>query len=141
MKVGLKRAYDPPAKADGCRVLVDRLWPRGISKEAACLAAWLPALAPSNELRRWYHAHPAQWILFRKRYMAELRSEAALAALDELHEICRGHAKITLVYASKNETHNNAVVLKQLLEGAKKPPTSSGPARAAAGRMRARARR
>jgi len=141
MKVGLKRAYDPPAKADGCRVLVDRLWPRGISKEAACLAAWLPALAPSNELRRWYHAHPAQWILFRKRYMAELRSDAALAALNELHELCRGQAKITLVYASKNETHNNATVLKQLLEGVRKPPTSSGPAKAAAGRMRARARR
>jgi uncharacterized protein YeaO (DUF488 family) len=141
MRVRLKRAYALPAKADGARVLVDRLWPRGVNKDAAQLKTWLRDLAPSNELRKWYHARPTQWPMFRKRYLEELAEPAALKALEELHEIANENATLTLVFASKNETHNNAVVLKELLEGVKKPPSSSGPSKAAAGSQRARGRR
>ena len=141
MRVRLKRAYALPAKADGARVLVDRLWPRGVNKESAQLKVWLRDLAPSNELRTWFHERPTQWPTFRKRYLEELSEPVALKALEELHKIADDHATVTLVYASKNETHNNATVLKELLEGAKKPPTSSGPSKSAAAAQRARGRR
>jgi uncharacterized protein YeaO (DUF488 family) len=141
MRVRLKRAYAIPARADGARVLVDRLWPRGISKESANLKAWLKDLAPSNELRKWYHERPTQWPEFRKRYLEELAAPLAIKALEELYAIADGAATVTLLFASKNETHNNAVVVKELLEGTKKPPTSSGPSKAAAAPQRARGRR
>ena len=141
MRVRLKRAYALPAKADGARVLVDRLWPRGVNKDAAQLKTWLRDLAPSNELRKWYHERPTQWPMFRKRYLEELAEPAALKALEELHEIENDNATVTLVFASKNETNNNAVVIKELLEGVKKPPSSSGPSKAAAGKQRARGKR
>jgi uncharacterized protein YeaO (DUF488 family) len=142
MHIGLKRAYDPPSVADGARVLVDRLWPRGIKKEKARLEAWLKELAPSNELRRWFHARPAQWPAFRKKYLEELAQPEAAGALEELYRIATGRRKSTLVFASKNLEHNNAVVLKELLEGMRKPPHSTGPAgAAAAGRVRQRAAR
>jgi uncharacterized protein YeaO (DUF488 family) len=141
MHVRLKRAYVLPAKADGARVLVDRLWPRGVSKDAAKLKAWLKDVAPSNELRKWYHARPTQWPAFRKKYLEELAEPAALAALEELHRIAGESATLTLVFASANETHNNATVLKELLEGIKKPPSSSGPSKAAAMPQRARGKR
>jgi uncharacterized protein YeaO (DUF488 family) len=140
MKVMLKRVYEAPDSTDGFRVLVDRLWPRGLTKQAARADAWLRDIAPSHELRRWYHARPSQWPEFRKRYIRELGGTEAMSALNQLHEMVRGRARVTLLFASRNLEHNNASVLKQLLEGARKPPSSSGPARAVAGRDRARAR-
>lgn len=122
-------------------MLVDRLWPRGITKQAAALTAWLRDLAPSNELRLWYHSHPKNWGLFRRRYLKELRSDEATAALQELYSIVDAHKAVTLVFASRLEERNNAVVLKELLEGTRKPPASSGPLRAAAKSQRARAPR
>jgi uncharacterized protein YeaO (DUF488 family) len=112
-----------------------------VSKDAAKLKAWLKDVAPSNELRKWYHARPTQWPAFRKKYLEELAEPAALAALEELHRIAGEATTLTLVFASANETHNNATVLKELLEGIKKPPSSSGPSKAAAMPQRARGKR
>jgi uncharacterized protein YeaO (DUF488 family) len=138
MNVALKRAYEPPSRKDGKRFLVDRLWPRGVRKDDLHLEAWLRDLAPSNELRKWFHERPAQWLLFRKRYLAELTTPEAMAALEQLYAALAPGKQVTLVYSSKNEEHNNAVVLKELIEGARKPPTGTGPVKAAAqGRARA----
>jgi len=132
MAVILKRAYEKPSASDGTRVLVDRLWPRGITKTAAALDAWLKDIAPSNELRRWFHASPMQWAAFRKKYLAELASPEASKALQRLYELAGNTRQLTLVFSSSNLEHNNAVVLKQLLEGMRKPPSTSGPKGAAA---------
>ena len=132
MAVILKRAYEKPSASDGTRVLVDRLWPRGITKTAAALDAWLKDIAPSNELRRWFHASPVQWAAFRKKYLAELATPAASKALQRLYELAGNTRQLTLVFSSSNLEHNNAVVLKQLLEGMRKPPSTSGPKGAAA---------
>jgi uncharacterized protein YeaO (DUF488 family) len=136
MNVALKRIYEQPARSDGTRVLVDRLWPRGVSKDRAKLHAWLRDLAPSDELRHWYHARPEQWAAFRKRYLKELAKEEAAKALDELYDMAHKAKKLTLLFASKEERHNNATVLKDLLEGMRKPPTGTGPATAKGGRER-----
>lgn len=142
MSVGLKRVYEEPSPQDGARVLVDRLWPRGLTKADTALDAWLKELAPSNELRKWFHAYPQQWSKFRERYLKELASEEAIAALQELYRLRREHRRITLLFSSRNKEHNNAVVLKQLVEGDRKPPTGTGPIRAAsASRARAASRR
>jgi uncharacterized protein YeaO (DUF488 family) len=138
MPVALKRAYEKPSAADGQRVLVDRLWPRGVTKEDAQIRAWLRDLAPSDQLRRWFHARPAQWPKFRDRYLKELSEPAAARALVDLYDLARRYKRLTLVYASKNLEHNNAVVLKELLDGMRKPPHSSGPEKAARGAIRAR---
>jgi uncharacterized protein YeaO (DUF488 family) len=141
MAVAVKRAYEKPSAADGTRVLVDRLWPRGIKKEAAALDAWLKDVAPSDELRRWIHARPELWPAFRKKYLAELAAPAAARALEELYQLASKSRQLTLVFAARDQEHNNAVVLKQLLEGMRKPPSSSGPKGAAATSARsARAR-
>jgi uncharacterized protein YeaO (DUF488 family) len=134
----LKRAYEMPSLSDGARVLVDRLWPRGVKKEAARLDAWLRDLAPSDQLRRWFHARPAQWALFRERYLEELGAPQAAADLAHLYDLAGKRKRLTLVFSSRNLEHNNAVVLKELLDGMRKPPRSSGPERAAAGAVRAR---
>jgi uncharacterized protein YeaO (DUF488 family) len=131
MPVEIKRAYDKPSLADGQRVLVDRLWPRGIKKEKARIDHWLRNLAPSDMLRKWYHSSD-NWPLFKKRYFKELSTPEASAALQTLYSLIDQHDSVTLVYASKNSERNNAVALKELLEGMKKPPSSSGPARAMA---------
>lgn len=136
MNVALKRAYDRPSAADGARVLVDRLWPRGIKKESARLDAWLKDLAPSDELRKWFHERPTMRQQFRKRYLEELREPEASAALEQLYELVASRKKVTLIFASKNEEFNNAVVLKELLEGMRKPPHTTGPAAAASARVR-----
>ncbi len=142
MNVALKRAYDKPSVSDGVRVLVDRLWPRGLTKDKAQIDHWLRDLAPSDKLRKWYHARPSLWTQFRKRYLEELDSPAASTALEELYRLAAKAKTTTLVYSSKNDEHNNAVVLRDLLQGMRKPPSSSGPARAAAsGRVRRSARR
>ena len=134
--VQVKRAYEKPVPADGTRVLVDRLWPRGLTKEKAAIDAWLRELAPSNELRKWYHARPEEWSEFRKRYLKELSESSAAAQLEQLYQLARRKKKLTLVFASKNEQHNNATVLKQLLEGMRKPPTGTGPGAARSARER-----
>jgi uncharacterized protein YeaO (DUF488 family) len=132
----VKRVYDKPVRADGIRVLVDRLWPRGLTKDAAALDAWLRDLAPSNELRKWFHARPEEWLSFRKRYLKELSRPAAASALDELYRLAHLKKPLTLLFASKNLERNNATVLKDLLNGMRKPPTGTGPAGARAARHR-----
>jgi len=141
MTVAVKRVYDPPAASDGRRVLVDRLWPRGLSKNAAKVHQWLKDLAPSDELRKWFHEHPADFAAFRKRYLKELARPEALEELDELHRIADENKKLSLLFAYKDEKHNNAVVLKDLLDGKRKPPTGTGPAAIGAVRQRRAARR
>ncbi|MDT8070053.1 MAG: DUF488 family protein [Terriglobia bacterium] len=139
MAISIKRIYDTPLRSDGARVLVDRLWPRGLSKDAAKLTAWLKALAPSDDLRKWYHARPSQWLAFRKKYLEELRGPEATAALEELYDLAEASDRVTLLFASRNLDKNNATVLKELLEGTRKPPATSG-AVSAAGARRGRAR-
>lgn len=131
MSVAIKRVYELPSPKDGARVLVDRLWPRGMSKEAAALDAWLKDLAPSDELRQWFHAHRERWDKFREKYLKELSSETAHHALEQLYAMQKQHRRLTLVYSSKDEEHNNALVLKQLIEGDRKPPTGTGPLKTA----------
>jgi len=131
MPVEIKRAYDKPSLSDGQRVLVDRLWPRGVKKEAARIDHWLKNLAPSEGLRQWFHSS-ANWIIFKKRYFKELSTPQASADLEALYHLLNEHEQVTLIYASKDIERNNAAALKELLEGIKKPPSSSGPARALA---------
>lgn len=112
MKIQLKRVYEAAAAADGERILVDRLWPRGLTKDAAAFDHWLREVGPSNELRRWFGHDPAKWPQFRSRYRSELQHNPAFAQLRALV-----HGKhVTLVYSAKDEQHNQAVVLKELLE-------------------------
>lgn len=108
----IKRIYEPPAKGDGWRVLVDRLWPRGISKDKAKLDLWLKEIAPSDELRRRFHAKPELWKEFVQAYDAELKktAPAAQVILDKLKE-----GPVTLLYAAHDEEHNNAVALRDWL--------------------------
>jgi uncharacterized protein YeaO (DUF488 family) len=113
MQIRIKRAYEKPAKDDGARVLVDRLWPRGISKEKAKIDLWLKEIAPSNELRRWYGHVPEKWPEFRSRYEAELKNRPEL--VDELIGLIR-KGTVTLVYSSTERERNNAVALKQYIE-------------------------
>jgi uncharacterized protein YeaO (DUF488 family) len=125
-RVSVKRVYEKPARGDGYRVLVDRLWPRGLKKSQAGLHSWLRDLAPSDGLRRWFHSRPDSWVAFRKRYLKELAMPHAGEALDELYRLANKRRNLTLLFASKNERYNNAVVLKDLLEGMRKPPTGTG---------------
>jgi len=140
MTVSLKRVYDKPSRTDGTRILVDRLWPRGLTKERAAVDQWLRDVAPSNELRKWFHSQPDDaWPEFRKRYLRELAGEKGSEALQRLYDAIH-KGKVTLLFAHKNEERNNATVLKELLEGARKPPTGTGPAAARASRSRQAAR-
>ncbi|HYM76655.1 MAG TPA: DUF488 family protein [Candidatus Dormibacteraeota bacterium] len=136
MAVALKRVYEPAARTDGARVLVDRLWPRGLSKDRAAVDEWLRDLAPSDQLRRWYHANADHWELFRKKYLKELAQPECDFGLRRLYELAHRKKRLTLLFASKNETRNNAVVLKELLDGMRKPPTGTGPGGAYAMRRR-----
>jgi uncharacterized protein YeaO (DUF488 family) len=114
MAIKLKRVYEAPAASDGMRILVDRLWPRGIAKDKAKVDLWLKEIAPSDRLRKRFHGHPEDWDEFRSAYAAELKGEEAGAAVKEL----RGHLRkgaVTLLYAARDEEHNNAVALKQWL--------------------------
>lgn len=131
MPVKIKRAYDKPSLADGERVLVDRLWPRGIKKETARIDHWMKDLAPSDTLRKWYHSTD-NWLVFKKRYFRELCTPEATEELKKLYELMDNSHDVTLIYSSSNTERNNAVALKELLDGMKKPPSSSGPAKAAA---------
>jgi len=111
-KIRLKRAYDPPEPSDGTRILIDRLWPRGIKKSNAAIDRWLRDIAPSAELRRWFGHRPERWAEFRRRYRAELRGHPELVA--EIRNATRA-GPVTLVYAARDEAHNDAVVLQELL--------------------------
>lgn len=108
----LKRAYEPAAPDDGKRILVDRLWPRGVSKESAALDDWMKDVAPSTELRRWFGHNPARWAEFQRRYRAELRQHGA--ELDRIRSLAKKHT-VTLVYSAHDEEHNDAVVLRDVL--------------------------
>jgi uncharacterized protein YeaO (DUF488 family) len=127
MPVAVKRVYESVSRSDGARVLVDRLWPRGLRRSEIALDDWLRDLSPSDELRKWFHAQPEKWLLFRKRYLKELARPDAENDLRKLYSLAHKRKRLTLLYASKNEVHNNAIVLKDLLDGMRKPPTGTGP--------------
>jgi uncharacterized protein YeaO (DUF488 family) len=108
----LKRAYDEPSKRDGLRILVERLWPRGVSKERAAIDLWLKDLAPSTELRKWFSHDPEKWDEFRRRYWSELEQKGDLLVLLK-HRTTEG--TVTFVYAAHDEQRNSAVVLEEFL--------------------------
>lgn len=110
--VRLKRVYDPVASDDGVRVLVDRLWPRGLRKADAAIDRWMKDIAPSTELRRWFGHDPERWPAFHRRYSEELLKQAV--AVDELRELARD-GRVTLLFAAHDEAHNDAVVLRDAL--------------------------
>jgi uncharacterized protein YeaO (DUF488 family) len=112
--VRLKRAYEQPAREDGTRILIDRLWPRGVSKEAVALDLWMKDIAPSTELRKWFRHEPSRWEEFRRLYADEVRSKPEL--LGQLRVLAR-QGPLTLVYSAHDETHNDAVVLRDLILG------------------------
>lgn len=111
-QVKLKRVYEPASPDDGTRVLVDRLWPRGLTKADAAVDRWLKDLAPTTELRRWFGHDPDRWTEFQRRYTEELRQHAA--EVDELRELARSSV-VTLLYGARDERHNDAVVLRAAL--------------------------
>jgi len=113
-KLAVKRVYEPPSAGDGARVLVDRLWPRGIAKDKARVDLWLKDIAPSDALRKHFHAKPEAWDDFRKSYFAELEAEAPQAAAKQLRALLR-RGPVTLLFAARDETQNNAVALKMWL--------------------------
>jgi uncharacterized protein YeaO (DUF488 family) len=129
-QVSVKRVYDEPATSDGFRVLVDRLWPRGLTKEKAHVDLWLKEVAPSNELRKWFHANP-DLREFRARYLKELRQPSAAEALGNLYELLESKGRLSLLFSSRNLDHNNATVLRDFIQGMKKPPKGTGPIRGA----------
>lgn len=111
IKIKIKKVYEKPEKEDGCRILVDRLWPRGLTKEKASVDLWLKEIAPSTELRKWFGHDPDKWDEFRKRYFEELKkNKEQVSLLKEQME----NGMVTLVYGAKDETHNEALVLKEL---------------------------
>ncbi|MFH8786821.1 DUF488 domain-containing protein [Streptomyces roseoverticillatus] len=113
-RVQMRRVYDPPGEADGSRVLVDRIWPRGLSKEAAALDEWCKDVAPSTGLRKWYGHDPARFEEFARRYRTELRDEPHEAALRHLRELS-GHGTLTLLTATKSRDISAAAVLREVL--------------------------
>jgi uncharacterized protein YeaO (DUF488 family) len=115
--IRLKRVYEKPSRADGLRVLVDRLWPRGLSKERAGLHVWFKEIAPSPELRKWFGHDPTRWKEFQRRYLKELEGKDDLVR--QLRQRSR-EGMTTLVYAARDEQHNGAIVLKGLLERKKR---------------------
>ncbi len=115
MRIRLKRVYEPPSKEDGVRVLVDRLWPRGVSKRDAQISYWFKEIAPSDELRKFFGHAPERWEEFRKRYLEELERPEAREQLEELRQLA-SRGTLTLVFGARDEQHNQAVVLKQVLE-------------------------
>ena len=112
-----KRVYDKPSKEDGYRVLVDRLWPRGLTKEKAHVDLWMKEIAPSDELRKWFHHEQQNWPEFAKKYKAELAKKKEL--LTELKKLTIERGTVTLLFGTKDEKQNQAVVLAQLLQGKK----------------------
>jgi uncharacterized protein YeaO (DUF488 family) len=119
--IQLKRVYEEPSREDGFRILVDRLWPRGLTKARAAVALWLKDVAPSTELRKWFGHDPAKWRQFQVRYRKELRDKANVL---ELLKQKSKRGKVTLLYSAREEKHNEALVLKKILDGRKRPGTA-----------------
>ena len=151
MAILIKCASEAPSPEDGARVLVERRRPdgmgrsvsrsvsRSVNNDALELRAWLAALAPSEKLRQWFDTRPRQWLLFQRRYLAELCSKEAVDALGELHAIAASEPLLTLLIEDEEPERSHAAILRDLLQGSRKPPSSTGPARMAArGRVRAR---
>jgi uncharacterized protein YeaO (DUF488 family) len=115
MAIQLKRVYDPPAHEDGARVLVDRVWPRGLTKDAAHVDEWLKELGPSTELRKWFNHDPARWPEFQARYQAELQAPEQRERLKHLRQLAR-QTPLTLVYGARDKEHNQAKVIAAELE-------------------------
>jgi uncharacterized protein YeaO (DUF488 family) len=134
MTIALKRIYEPASRSDGMRILVDRIWPRGIKKDDAKIDLWLKDVAPSTALRQWFGHKPERWEKFRERYRAELSKNDALA---ELRELARTPKRITLLYGAHDEEHNQAVVLADLLKKSA-PRRKAAAGCAAAGRLGSR---
>jgi uncharacterized protein YeaO (DUF488 family) len=111
--IKIKRIYDPPASGDGKRILIDRLWPRGLKKEDAKIDEWLRELAPSTELRKWFGHDPEKWVEFKRRFFSELRGRRDLA--DNIAKTAR-KGTVTLLFASKEERFNNAAAVKEFIE-------------------------
>ncbi|MEX6687298.1 DUF488 domain-containing protein [Danxiaibacter flavus] len=111
--IKIKRLYDTPEKGDGFTILIDRLWPRGMSKQEAYWDVWLKEIAPSSELRKWFNHEPEKWQAFKKAYEEELKDSAAL---EELIDLLHHHKVVTFLYATKEREHNHAVVLKEVVE-------------------------
>ena len=112
MSLKIKRVYEAPEKADGQRILVDRLWPRGLSKDKAAVDLWLKEIAPSTELRKWFNHDPEKWAEFKKRYLAELKANPEVKELKSAIK----SGTVTLVYGARDVEHNQAVALQELLE-------------------------
>ena len=113
MPISLKRAYEAPSRSDGCRILVERLWPRGLSKQDAKIDLWSKDVAPSHELRRWFNHEPAKWTEFRRRYFLELQTRDG--AVEPILERLRA-GRVTFLFASRETRFNNAVALKDYVE-------------------------
>jgi len=111
--IKLKRVYEEPSPQDGFRILVDRLWPRGLTKEKVKIDLWMKEVSPSNELRKWYHADLEKWNEFKKKYRKELNENKE--ALEELKKIIKKNKIVTFVYSSKEEKNNNAAALKEFI--------------------------
>ena len=111
--IKIKRAYESSSEDDGFRILVDRIWPRGVSKEKANLDTWMKEIAPSNDLRKWFAHDPKKWKEFENKYEEELKDKSKL--IDEIKEIEKDKEKVTLIYSAKDKEHNNAVVLEHIL--------------------------
>jgi uncharacterized protein YeaO (DUF488 family) len=141
MPVSLKRIDEPALPSDGTRILVDGLWPRAFSQQRASVDRWLRHLAPSPELREWFHAHPGLWSDFRRQYLKELARPEAEPDLRTLYRFPHHNKRLTLLFAAKDKRHNHAVVLKELLDGMRKPPTGTGPGAIRAVRKQAAAMR
>ncbi len=123
MTIRLKRAYEKPEPTDGTRILVDRLWPRGLTKEKAAIDLWLKELAPSTELRKWFGHDPKKWRNFRSRYRTELKQQSAAL------QLIKSKAKdgvVTLIYAARDQKHNEAVILQQLLTNPRNATAAEG---------------
>ena len=129
MTIAVKRIYEPASRSDGMRILVDRLWPRGIKKDAAKIDLWLKEIGPSTSLRRWFGHKPERWEIFRERYLGELSDNEAVAQLRQLAK----KERVTLLYSARDEDRNQAVVLAELL---KKAPRRRKAARAPTGSRR-----
>ena len=112
--IKIKRAYESSSKDDGFRILVDRIWPRGVSKERANLDTWMKEIAPSDNLRKWFSHDPEKWKEFENKYKKELKDKNEL--INEIKEIEKVKGKVTLIYSAKDKEHNNAVVLEHILK-------------------------
>ncbi|HVQ00457.1 MAG TPA: DUF488 family protein [Candidatus Thermoplasmatota archaeon] len=112
--IKIKRAYNKPSKDDGFRILIDQLWPRGLTKEKAAIDCWLKEIAPSTALRQWFSHDPVKWNEFRRKYLKELKEKEDM--VNEIDRLAREKKTVTLVFAAKDEQHNNAVVLEEVLQ-------------------------